>query len=67
MEQGLGYSILPQLVLQGYRHCGIQALPLDPPQPRQLGMAVLSMENASPAVKKFMACAAEVVHENTTS
>ena len=67
VEQGLGYSILPQLVLQGYRHCGIQPLPLDPPQPRQLGMAVLSMENASAAVKKFMACAAEVVHENTTS
>lgn len=65
VEQGLGYSILPQLVLQGYRHCGIQALPLDPPQPRQLGMAVLSLENASPAVKKFMACVQEMILSET--
>lgn len=61
VEQGLGVSILPQMVLQGYKHCQIQALPLDPCHKRQLGIVLPSIKNASPATKKFIACTEQII------
>lgn len=61
VEQGLGVSILPEMVLQGYRHCRIQTLPLLPAQARQLGMVLPSLKNASPAAQRFIECVREVI------
>ena len=33
---------------------GVVALPLDPPQPLEIGLAVKSQETASPAAKLFL-------------
>lgn len=57
VEQGLGISILPELVLRGYRHCRIRTAPLDPPCHRQLGIVLPSLNEASPATRRFVACA----------
>lgn len=49
----LGISILPNLILQGQQE-QILALPLQPYTTRQLGIAVPSMEQASPAALEFI-------------
>ena len=54
VEAGLGMSILPEMVLKGYRHCHIQAVPLEPSCIRTLGAILPSMETASPAIRKFL-------------
>lgn len=61
VEEGLGISILPKMVLQGYKHCHIQTVPLDPIQTRHLGIVLPSLDSASPAVLKFIDCAKEVM------
>ena len=61
VEQGLGSSVLPEMVLRGYRHCRIQTLPLQPACRRQLGIAVPSLKNASPAALRFIDCVHEVI------
>lgn len=60
VEQGIGISVLPQMVLQGYKHCNIQAIPLKPYCKRQLGIVLPSINSASPATKKFIECVEEV-------
>lgn len=54
IEQGLGISIIPQLVMCGYAHCAVRVLPLAPASTRTLGVAARSMKNASPAAKIFI-------------
>lgn len=61
VEEGLGCCILPELVLQGYRHCNIKVLPLEPYQKRPLGIVLPSMDSVSPATAKFIECAREVI------
>lgn len=61
VEQGIGMSVLPQMVLQGYKHCHIQAVPLEPCYCRKLGIALPSIESASPATKRFIECTKEVI------
>lgn len=61
VEQGVGISVLPQMVLQGYKHCHIQAISLDPYHQRQLGIVLPSMNSASPATRKFIECTQEVI------
>lgn len=61
VEHGLGFSILPQMVLQGYKHRQIKAVLLEPCYKRQLGIILPSIKNASPATKKFIACTEEIV------
>lgn len=53
VEQGLGVSVLPELILKRipYR---IVAKELDVPASREIGIAVRSMKNRSLAVRKFM-------------
>lgn len=58
VEQGLGISLLPALILKSYNgpvHC----IPLDPPQSRKLGILVKSSESISPAMKAFIKCSKE--------
>lgn len=49
----LGVSILPRLVIQGMED-KIQAYPLEPYCTRNLGIAVKSRQNMTPAAKKFL-------------
>jgi DNA-binding transcriptional LysR family regulator len=53
VEQGLGVSILPELVLRG-QHRRIRMMGLEEPRFRSLGMAVKSLHDAPPAVKRFL-------------
>ncbi|MGN0299700.1 MAG: LysR family transcriptional regulator [Lachnospiraceae bacterium] len=49
----LGISILPNLVIEGVRN-QILALPLEPFFSRELGIAIRSWENLSPAASRFI-------------
>ena len=52
VEQGLGMSIMPELLLKG-RHDKLQVLPLIPEAKRTIGMAVAAGEKAPPVAKRF--------------
>ena len=60
IEQGLGMSIMNELITQNWQ-ADVVKLPLDPPQQITLGMAIPSLETASPAVKRFAKTAAELL------
>ena len=60
VEHGLGVSVLSELVLAGHRG-NVQAVPLDPPAVRDLGIAVRSKKELRPIAKKFMAEARELL------
>ncbi len=62
VEHGLGVSILSQLVLQG-RQDNVRTLPLDPPASRPMGIAVLSLEECSQAVRNFIDYSQRIVKE----
>ena len=62
VEHGLGVSILSQLVLQGRRD-NVRTLPLDPPASRPMGIAVLSLEECSQAVRNFIDYSQRIVKE----
>jgi DNA-binding transcriptional LysR family regulator len=53
VTEGLGVSILPELLLRNYSHQAV-ALPMDPPQVRMLGMGVPQVKTASPVTRNFM-------------
>ncbi|MDD4159656.1 MAG: LysR family transcriptional regulator [Synergistaceae bacterium] len=53
VANGLGVSILPELMLEGYKDC-VLSMELEPNCSRVLGMAVPSFKETSLAVKKFM-------------
>ena len=53
VEHGLGISILPELVLKD-RSSRVKTLSLKPEYFRSLGIALPSIDGASPAVKKFL-------------
>lgn len=52
VEQGLGISIMPELLLKG-RHDKIQVLPLVPEAKRTIGIGIAAGEKAGPATRKF--------------
>ncbi len=62
VEHGLGVSILSELVLKGRRD-NVRTLPLDPPASRQMGIAVLDLEEEAPAVRSFIDYARRIVAE----
>lgn len=53
VTEGLGISILSELLLRNYSHRAV-ALPVDPPQERMLGMGVPQVRTASPVTQNFM-------------
>ena len=53
VTEGLGVSILPELLLRNYDHKAV-ALPVEPPQIRTLGMGVPQVKTASPVTLNFM-------------
>ena len=62
VEHGLGVSVLSELVLQGRRD-NVRALPLEPMACRRIGIAVQSLEAATPVVGEFIACSRRLVGE----
>lgn len=62
VREGLGITILPRKLLPDKLE-GITALPLDPPRPLQIGLAVRSMASASPLARLFVQTAVAWVQE----
>ena len=58
VEQGLGMSIMNELITRKWQ-CDVVMLPLTPPQHITLGIALFSLETASPAIKQFIQYAVE--------
>lgn len=52
VEQGLGISIMPELLLKG-RHDELHILPLIPEAKRVIGIAIAAGDKAGPATRKF--------------
>ena len=52
VEQGLGVSIMPELLLKG-RHDRLLKLPLVPEAKRTIGMAIAASDKAGPATRRF--------------
>lgn len=53
VTQGLGVSILPELLLKNYKHQAV-ALPLAPMQERELGIGVPQLRAMSPVTRNFI-------------
>lgn len=53
IEQGMGISIMNDLITRNWI-CDVAKLPLDPPQSVTFGIAVPSMNNTSPIVRRFI-------------
>lgn len=62
VREGLGITLMPRMVLPKKQE-GVVALPFDPPQYLQIGLAVRSQSTASPGVRLFIQMA-QVVGEN---
>ncbi len=63
VENGLGVSILPELIT--LRHFqNVKILPLNPPFYRTLGIGLFSLENASPAASKFIEYAVKMLSKD---
>ena len=52
VEQGLGVSIMPELLLKG-RQYDLQILPLVPEAKRTIGLAIAAGDKAGPATRRF--------------
>ena len=52
VEQGLGMSIMPELLLRGHQD-KLLTLPLVPDYSRTIGMAIAASDKAGPATRKF--------------
>ncbi len=63
VEQGLGVSIMPELLLRGQSR-SIECRPLSPAVSRTLALAIPAGEKAGPAARAFAAFAAEWVKKN---
>lgn len=63
VSQGLGVSIMPELLLQGHRD-GLAVRPIDPPASRTLALALPGGEKVGPATRRFAEFAAEWVKKN---
>lgn len=53
IEKGLGMGIMNELITENWE-CDVVRIPLDPPECITLGIAVPSLDNTSPAVKRFI-------------
>lgn len=62
IHEGLGITLMPRLLLPNKLE-GIVALPLDPPHPLHIGLAVRSQAMAAPAARLFVQQASTWVQE----
>ena len=63
VENGLGVSIMPELLLRG-QSGGVAVRPLDPPSSRILAMALPAGERTGPAARRFAEFAVDWVGKN---
>jgi DNA-binding transcriptional LysR family regulator len=63
VEQGLGVSILPELLLEGRRN-NVQVLELDPPVSRTIALAFPAAYSAGPATRRFAEYVSKWVKEH---
>ena len=63
VEQGLGISIMPELLLKG-RHDRLLKLPLIPEAKRVIGIAIAAGDKAGPATRRFADYVVRYVKEN---
>ncbi len=66
VEQGLGMSIMPELLLKG-RHDRVQILPLIPEARRTIGLAIAAGNKAGPATRRFADYVARYVRAGSTA
>ena len=66
VEQGLGISIMPELLLKG-RHDRLKILPLVPEAKRTIGLAIAAGNKAGPAVRRFAEYVITYVQGQNTS
>ena len=64
VEQGLGISIMPELLLKG-RHDELKILPLIPEAKRIIGIAIAAGDRAGPATRRFADYVVRYVKEHT--
>lgn len=64
---GLGVTIMPQLELDYYAVQNVTALPLEPNQYRELGVAAPRGGQTSPAAQEFIRCLKQVVKKTERS
>ena len=63
VENGLGISIMPELLLKGHTD-GIRVLPLDPPATRTIALALPEIGRNSPAAARFAEFTEQWVQKN---
>ena len=63
VEEGLGLSILSKIILKENSHRKVKFLPLDPPCPRILGIALRLNRKLSPATERFIAISKLIMKE----
>ena len=59
---GLGVSVLSELVLKGRRDA-VQAVPLDPPAFRELGIVTRDRRELRPAARRFITEARDIIRQ----
>ena len=62
VTEGLGVSILPELLLKNYNHRAV-AMPIEPAQERVLGIGVPQLKSASPVTRNFIRYVEQYVAE----
>lgn len=62
VENGLGISITNELLMHGWA-CDVAKVPVDPAESIVLGMILPSLQHASPAVRRFVKYAADILKE----
>ena len=60
VEKGLGISIMNELITRNWP-CEIVKIPISPPRSITLGMALINFRHASPAVRRFVKYAEEII------
>ncbi len=60
VEHNLGVSLLSELIMQGI-HSSVQALPLDPPAFRRLGIATSEHQQNDKVIRRFIRCAQAII------
>ena len=65
VREGLGITLVPRMMLPKKLE-GVVALPLDPPQPLRIGLAVRSQKMASPGARLFVQTALTCTQEQAS-
>lgn len=63
VEQGLGVSIMPELLLSG-RNDNVRIMELTPPASRVIGLCLPDADRAGPATTRFAQCVSDWVREH---